>query len=113
MQSIPIASVPATDRASLRYRIDRALDSAWIWPALVGATVIFLAVFIGYPVIYNLAMSFQEVNVGNLRSMNRPFVGLANYVKLLDDPLFWDAWVDLGWRCILPNVFQGLAGCVA
>ena len=89
MQSIPIASVPATDRASLRYRIDRALDSAWIWPALVGATVIFLAVFIGYPVIYNLAMSFQEVNVGNLRSMNRPFVGLANYVKLLDDPLFW------------------------
>lgn len=78
-----------TDRSSLRYRIDRALDSAWIWPVLVGATVIFLAVFIGYPVIYNLAMSFQEVNVGNLRSMNRPFVGLANYVKLLDDPLFW------------------------
>jgi multiple sugar transport system permease protein len=78
-----------TDRSSLRYRIDRALDSVWIWPVLVGATVIFLAVFIGYPVIYNLVMSFQEVNVGNLRSMNRPFVGLANYVKLLDDPLFW------------------------
>ena len=89
MQSIPIASVPVIDRSSLRYRVDHALDSAWIWPVMVAATVIFLAVFIGYPIIYNLAMSFQEVNVGNLRSMNRPFVGLANYVKLLDDPLFW------------------------
>lgn len=56
---------------------------------MVSATVLFLVVFIGYPVIYNLAMSFQEVNVGNLRSMDRPFVGLANYVKLLDDPLSW------------------------
>ena len=89
MPSIPVASVLGTDRLSLRYRFDRALDSVLIWPVLVGATVIFLAVFIGYPVIYNLVMSFQEVNVGNLRSMDRPFVGLANYVKLLDDPLFW------------------------
>ena len=56
---------------------------------MVGATVVFLVLFIGYPVLYNLVMSFQEVNVGNLRSMNRPFVGLANYAKLLDDPLFW------------------------
>ena len=56
---------------------------------MVGATVVFLVLFIGYPVLYNLVMSFQEVNVGNLRSMNRPFVGLANYTKLLDDPLFW------------------------
>ena len=51
--------------------------------------VLYLAVFIGYPVVYNLVMSVQEVNVGNLRHMNRPFVGLANYVKLVDDPLFW------------------------
>ena len=89
MPSIPVASALGTDRLSLRYRFDRALDSALIWPVLVGATVIFLAVFIGYPVVYNLVMSFQEVNVGNLRSMDRPFVGLANYIKLLDDPLFW------------------------
>lgn len=49
----------------------------------------FLAAFIGYPIVYNLAMGFQEVNVGNLRSMDRPFVGLSNYYKLLNDPLFW------------------------
>ena len=84
-----IALATAGARPSLRRRVDRALDSRWIWPLMVGATVLYLALFIGYPVVYNLVMSVQEVNVGNLRSMNRPFVGLANYVKLLDDPLFW------------------------
>jgi multiple sugar transport system permease protein len=80
---------PSVAHPTLRRRIDSALDSRWIWPVMVGATVVFLVLFIGYPVLYNLVMSFQEVNVGNLRSMNRPFVGLANYAKLLDDPLFW------------------------
>jgi len=75
--------------ASARRRWERWLDSTAVWPLMVAATVLYLAVFIGYPVVYNLVMSFQEVNVGNLRSMNRPFVGLANYAKLLDDPLFW------------------------
>lgn len=79
----------ATADASLRRRIDRALDSRRIWPVLVGAAVAYLTLFIGYPVVYNLVMSVQEVNIGNLRNMDRPFVGLANYVKLLDDPLFW------------------------
>jgi multiple sugar transport system permease protein len=77
------------NRSLLRFKIDRALDSVWIWPVLVAATVMFLAAFIGYPIVYNLAMGFQEVNVGNLRSMDRPFVGLSNYYKLLNDPLFW------------------------
>jgi multiple sugar transport system permease protein len=78
-----------TNRSLLRFKIDRALDSIWIWPVFVAATVMFLAAFIGYPIVYNLVMGFQEVNVGNLRSMDRPFVGLSNYYKLLNDPLFW------------------------
>lgn len=72
-----------------RRRLERWLDSEAVWPLMVAATVLYLAVFIGYPVVYNLVMSVQDVNVGNLRHMNRPFVGLANYVKLVDDPLFW------------------------
>jgi len=89
MQSVHAALAPTAQHSSLRRRIDRAFDSPWIWPVMVGTTVVYLALFIGYPVVYNLVMSFQEVNVGNLRSMDRPFVGLANYVKLLDDPLCW------------------------
>jgi multiple sugar transport system permease protein len=79
----------ATRRSTLRRSIESAIESRWLWLVLIIPSVAFLALFIGYPVIYNLVMSFQEVNVGNLRSMDRPFVGLANYAKLVDDPLFW------------------------
>lgn len=65
------------------------MDSDAIWPLMVAATVAYLLVFIGYPLVYNLVMSVQDVNVGNLRSIHRPFVGFANYAKLLEDPLFW------------------------
>jgi len=83
----PAVAVPAAFGG--RRRLERWLDSQAIWPLMVAATVIYLAVFIGYPVLYNLVMSVQQVNVGNLRSMDRPFVGLSNYAKLVDDPLFW------------------------
>ena len=91
--SHPVYASPAAVRppatSPRRLRLERWLDSQMIWPLMVAATVAYLALFIGYPVLYNLVMSVQDVNVGNLRSMNRPFVGLANYVKLVDDPLFW------------------------
>ena len=70
----------------------------------------FLAAFIGYPIVYNLAMGFQEVNVGNLRSMDRPFVGLSNYYKLLNDPLFWVVARNTATFVICNVVLQCIGG---
>lgn len=67
---------------------NRFLDSEAIWPVLVGVTVLYLLVFVGYPVFYNVVMSFQEVTLGNVGSLQRPWVGLANYERLISDPLF-------------------------
>lgn len=69
-------------------RLERFADSDAIWPLAVGASALFLALFIGYPVLYNLLMSFQEVSMGNLAQLDRPWVGWGNYRKLFDDPLF-------------------------
>jgi multiple sugar transport system permease protein len=55
---------------------------------MVGFTALYLAFFVGYPVIYNLIMSVQHVTLGNIRFLVRPFVGLDNYAKLIADPLF-------------------------
>jgi multiple sugar transport system permease protein len=66
----PVAVMPP-GTSPARRRLERWLDSEAIWPLMVAATVVYLAVFIGYPVVYNLVMSVQEVNVGNLRSMDR------------------------------------------
>ena len=64
------------------------LDSEGIWPIMVAATAFYLLFFVGYPVVYNVMMSLQEVTVANLRSIDRPWVGLANYERLFADPLF-------------------------
>jgi multiple sugar transport system permease protein len=67
---------------------DRWLDSPRIWGLLIGAAAAFLLLLVGYPIVYNLVMSVQEVTLGNLPSFSRPWVGLQNYRALLADPLF-------------------------
>ncbi len=50
--------------------------------------VAYLLAFVGFPVFYNLIMSLQEVNLGNIADLVRPFVGLDNYHEVLADPAF-------------------------
>src|SRR6516165_5662095 len=50
--------------------------------------LIFLFALIGFPIVYNLLMSVQEVNIGNLADLSRPFVGLDNYAQVMADPAF-------------------------
>ena len=64
-------------------------DSPAVLHGMVAASLAFLLVFVGYPVFYNLLMSFQEVNLGNIRYLTRPWAGLENYQTLVADPIFW------------------------
>jgi multiple sugar transport system permease protein len=63
--------------------------AAWLFVAPALAAI---AVFFAVPVVAALAMSFTDfdiyalADVGNLR-----FVGLDNYVRLVQTPLFWQA----------------------
>jgi multiple sugar transport system permease protein len=50
--------------------------------------VCYLLAFIGFPVVYNVAMSFQDVNLGNIVDFVRPFVGLDNYRAVIADESF-------------------------
>jgi len=88
-----------------RRPLDRLLDSKAVWPIAVGATMLYLLFFVGYPVLYNAVMSFQEVTVGNVGNLSRPWVGFANYERLLTDPLFpvvvWNTVVFVGLSVIL------------
>ena len=65
---------------------------AHIRPALLylflALPVGYLVVLIGFPVVYNLIMSVQEVTIGNIVDFWRPFVGLKNYQQVLADPAF-------------------------
>jgi multiple sugar transport system permease protein len=53
--------------------------------------VIYMALTTGYPVFDNIRMSLYDVNITTFRLGNAPFVGLDNYIHLLDDPAFLHA----------------------
>jgi multiple sugar transport system permease protein len=53
---------------------------------LVTLPLIFLFVLAGLPLIYNIVMSFQEVDMFSLGTFVRPFVGFKNYVDLFKQP---------------------------
>jgi multiple sugar transport system permease protein len=52
------------------------------------APVFYLLALIGFPILYNVAMSFQEVTLRNLAQVLRPFVGLDNFREVIADPTF-------------------------
>ncbi|TNC52340.1 sugar ABC transporter permease [Rubellimicrobium rubrum] len=55
---------------------------------LVGLTLGFLLVFSAFPLVYNLIMSFQEVDLFTLGSFDRPWVGLENYADVTGHRVF-------------------------
>jgi len=57
--------------------------------ALVVLALLYLVAFSAFPLIYNLVISFQAVDLFTIATFDRPFVGLENYRDILNDPLFW------------------------
>lgn len=55
---------------------------------LILPTVLMLGVFLLYPMIYNVVLSFFNYS---LASVNRPFVGFDNYAKMLKETRMWQA----------------------
>ena len=49
---------------------------------LVAFPLAFLFLMAGLPLIYNVVMSFQEVDMVSLGTFSRPFVGFKNYTDL-------------------------------
>ena len=57
----------------------------------VALPLLVYAVFVGYPIIYNIYLSLTNWNG---LSSKVPFVGFANYERLMHDPSFWNAFVN-------------------
>lgn len=54
----------------------------------LAVSMLYLLAFIGVPVIYNLVMSVQDVELSNIVDLVRPFIGLENYREAFADPSF-------------------------
>lgn len=61
---------------------------------LVGLPLAFLFVLSGLPLLYNVLMSFQEVDMFSLGTFFRPFVGFKNYVSLFAQRETWPIFIN-------------------
>lgn len=72
---------------------------------LVGIPLLFLIIFSGLPLFYNVIMSFQEVDMFSLGTFWRPWVGFDNYRTLFAQPQTW----PILWNTFV-FVFCSIAG---
>ena len=61
-------------------------ESVFTW-LMLTPPLLFLLLFLGYPFIYGVYLSFFQKEVARAAS----FVGFGNFVKLNNDPIFWQA----------------------
>ena len=71
---------------------------AWVLPA-----VVLLAVFVYLPLVQNLGFSTLKWDIF---SGTQEFVGAANYIKMMNDPIFWSALLNNTWFAIVSIAIQ-------
>ncbi len=84
IDSSPAKADPATPRPAPRSkaRDDTKVALLFILPALIGYLV-----FLVWPTVWGIYLSFTKFNL-----LTPPeFIGLDNYVRMVKDPIFWNA----------------------
>lgn len=84
-------------------------DNVGIW--FVLPAFIYMLVFVGYPIVYNFILSFQDVTVKTLRNDVKEFIGFQNYIELFqqDTVLTKSIWNTLIFT-VMCLVFQFIIG---
>ncbi|MFI3257479.1 MAG: sugar ABC transporter permease [Spirochaetales bacterium] len=80
---------------------NRIIGYCFVLPALL-----YMIAFIGYPIIYNILISFQNVTAMTLSQSGRDFIGLTNYKSIASDPTFPKALLQTFYYTIGCLVFQ-------
>lgn len=88
------------------------LVNRWGGYLFVLPAIVFMLLLIGYPLIYNVILSFQNVDLSTLTSGERSFVGFDNYRRLLDMEVFGISIVNTIVYTLGSVVFQVVIGFV-
>ena len=91
-----LASGPAmADDAVTKRDIQRSQIRPWLF---IGPALLFLSLYLVYPVFETLRLSFFD-------KFGQNFIGFDNYAWALSDGIFWQsAFNNLGWLIIVPSL---------
>lgn len=82
------------------------LKGRWQAYFFVLPAVIFMLLLIGYPLVYNVILSFQNVDLSNLASDDKSFVGWQNYKTIIEEDVFSISVINTLVYTVASVVFQ-------
>lgn len=85
------APAPASGDSPAQHPPRRRPASRWLLP--MAPAVVLLAVFFAGPVVWSVLLSFTDASLTGSAAAQTSFVGLDNFVQLLQDPAVWNAVV--------------------
>ena len=86
------------------FRYDNA-GWLYVFPAFA-----YMLYFVGYPILQNIVLSFQDVTMRTLTAPDKPFAGLANYIDIFKDRVFRTSLVNTLVFTVSCLVIQFLIG---
>lgn len=91
-------------RAKKMFRYDN-IGYLFVLPAFI-----YMIIFVGYPIINNIVLSFQDVTMRTLTAPDKPFAGLENYKAIFQDPVFIKSLLNTLIFTVCCLVFQFVIG---
>lgn len=73
---------------------------------------LYMLIFVGYPIVRNIILSFQDVNAGNLVKGTKNFILFENYKELFGDAVFRTSLGNTLKYTVLCLVFQFVIGFI-
>lgn len=73
---------------------------------------VYMLIFVGYPIIRNIILSFQDVNAGNLVRGTKNYILFDNYLELFGDGVFRTSLFNTLRYTVLCLVFQFVIGFI-
>jgi len=83
-------------------RLRKLEDERWLAAVLLMPTAVLLGLFIAYPFVEGVRLALSDARVGDAGH----FVGLANFVTLWHDNIFWTAVWNTFWYTGVTTTFK-------
>ncbi|AHK46908.1 maltose ABC transporter permease protein (plasmid) [Ensifer adhaerens OV14] len=106
----PMSAAISAAEEPMKRLLSSMIDGRGFDIGLVSLPLAFLLTLSGLPLLYNIIMSFQEVDMFSLGSFWRPFVGLKNYRDLFAQPETWPILANTATFVIASIAGQFLVG---
>jgi arabinogalactan oligomer/maltooligosaccharide transport system permease protein len=106
VETATLASAPR------RTGLSEAARRRWFLAVLLGPTAVIVLAVVAFPFVYNVAISFSNMNIYTLRDWE--LIGLDQYAAVFREPAFWSVFLKtIVWTVVCVAFHVGLGVLLA